>query len=170
MMLCHAQPAIEITADIAVTGNPGGPFGWTFTRTDNGDPAITVTPNGDFDFTAKGQPIYVTATLHDDSDPSLVFYSGGGVNVFGFADGFGDGYAAVQAVGPVHHQFSKVTLSNGGKTVSFCYTNHRRPDEPGRPDHYKISRYTMYLGDSSSQTSLPYYIDPQIGNGAGPAP
>jgi hypothetical protein len=164
MMLCQAQPAIEIAVDIAVTGNPGGPFGWTFTRTDNGDPAITVAPHGDLDFSAKGQPIHVTMTLHDDADPSLVFYKGGGVNVLGFADAFGDGYPAVQVVGPGHPQFRDIDVTNGGKTVSFCYANHRRPDEPGQPGHYKTSRYTMYLGDSTSSSWLPYYIDPQIGN------
>jgi hypothetical protein len=168
MMACQA--AIEIIVDIAVTGNPGGPFGWTFTRTDSGDPIVTVGPHGDLDFSKTGNPVHVTATVHDANDPSLQFYTGGGIGVFGFADSYGDGYQAVGAVGPGHYQIGNVQLSNGATTVSFCYANHRKPDEPNQPGHYAVSRYTMYLGDSTSPNPLSSYIDPQIGNGYGPAP
>ncbi|HXQ12457.1 MAG TPA: hypothetical protein VN805_15800 [Caulobacteraceae bacterium] len=166
MMSCDA--AIEITIDITVTGNPGGPFDWTFHRTDTGDPSVTVGGKGYLDFSKSGKPIHVKATVHDASDPSLVFYKGGGINVFGFADSYGDGYHTVSVVAPGHYQIGDVQLSNGNTTVSFCYANQRKADEPNQPGHYAISRYTMYLGDSTSPNPLGSYIDPQIGNGFGP--
>jgi len=164
MMACQA--AIEIAIDITVTGNPGGPFAWTFTRTDSGDQSVGVGQNGDLDFSKSNRPIHVTATVHDAQDPSLVFYKGGSVNVIGFADSYGDGYQSVQVVGPGHFQVSDIDLTNANTTVSFCYANHRKADEPGKPGHYAVSRYTMYLGDSTSANPLASYIDPQIGNGS----
>jgi hypothetical protein len=164
-MDCHATaPPVEISMTVETSGTGQAELHWTFKPSSQNDPAISVKPNGNMDFSAKNQPIYVTITL-SDPDSNRVFYQGNGINVLGFADSYQDDYASVKPVPASHHQFSSITVTNNGKTVSFCYANHHKPGEPGNPNHYKESRYTMYLGDVTQPSSyLPFWIDPKIVN------
>jgi hypothetical protein len=163
--LCHGQPAIEIVATVAVSGTSQTNLKWTFTGDAHNDPTIGLKPNGDFDFHAKSQPIHVTLTLQDP-DPNVVFYQGGAINVFGYADSYADGYAQVLPVPLNHPQIHDIQLGPDRKTVSFCYANHTKPGEPGNPNHYQVSRYTIYFGDVATPAAwLPYWVDPRTNNG-----
>ena len=172
----HTPPA-EITLDVALSGSSQADLRWTFSPSTALPPNIIVHPNGDMDFRARRTSLLITMTLNDAAGRR--FYVGNGVNVFGYADGDGS-YSDVSPIQPNNHQIRVMSVSEDGRTVSFCYHNHNNgPGNGGgnaggngngngngntRPTVPR-SRYTIYLGGPGSTDYLPYWIDPIISNG-----
>lgn len=174
-------PPVEIAVDVALSGSSQGDLHWTFSPSSALPPNLIVHANGDMDFRARRGSLLITMTLHDDAGRR--FYVGNGINVFGYADSDGS-YADVQPVGPGNHQIRVMSVSEDGRTVTFCYHNHNNRPGPGNgagngngngngagngngngPPTLPRSRYTIYLGAPDAPAWLPYWIDPIISNG-----
>ena len=183
-------PPVEIALDVALSGSSQADLRWTFSPSTALPPNVIVRPNGDMDFRARRTSLLITMTLNDASGRR--FYVGNGINVFGYADSDGS-YTEVTPVQPNNHQIRVMSVSDDGRTVTFCYHNHnRRPGQGGgagggngngrgagadvvsqtvdpaaanAAPTVPRSRYTIYLGAPGSGDYLPYWIDPIISNG-----
>ncbi|HWA64219.1 MAG TPA: hypothetical protein VG939_22815 [Caulobacteraceae bacterium] len=154
---CFNGEPVAIQASITLQGADQASLKWTFTASAALPPKVTLAPNGDLDLRALDKPVLLTLTL---DDPTRQFWSGSGVDVFGYARD-GD-YTHMKPLPPGNQEMKVVSYSP--KVVTVCYRNRARPPgDPAAPH----SRYTIYLGDGGP-TWLPYWIDPIISNGGNP--
>ena len=162
-MMLHCYDAVPIVLNVDSGETTPGNTHAVFTLRRGGERGARLeTPNGDLNFSGTRHHVFVTMHL---TDANHVFFKSNDFNVLGFADSFDDGYPALRPVGPGHYQIRHIRLSDDLKTVSFCYTNTHQAGEDGNPDHFRLSRYTLYLRTPGHRLRAPQiWIDPRISN------
>ena len=152
---CDAPPAVEVN----IAPSASSPSGWGFTPV-AGNQSL-VGPYGDFDFHAQSGPVVVTLHLVNPTPSSVIFDQDkkNKIDVFGFLpQDYGPTYSWAD-ITPVadpsqDHHFGRIdALTDGGRTVTFCYLNHHDAN---------ISRYVIYLAAGNKPIQP---IDPRITNG-----
>jgi hypothetical protein len=165
MAVCFGEAAVDVAAIVETRGTSQGNLKWQFLPSAANPPEVRINRWGTMDFRRVRGPIRLTLTLNDP-DPARSFYSGAGVNVFGYsADGSYDG---IRPVGPDHPQVQIVSLSDDARTVTICYGNRSEWRQRSIASVQSNVRYTLYLGERGRSTYLPMWIDPIISNGGQP--
>ena len=150
----------QVQLDLTVAA-AGPPPAFSFQPTDPTDPNAShlLNSKGDLDFSDTTKQVLVIINLKDQTGLGLQFAMNADYQVLAFAKDYGSG--AKTPVDGKHYQIRRVTLENGGTTVSFCYRNTKHDDDNPHLHHAR-SEYGVYLIDANQKI---WTIDPGVGNG-----